>query len=757
MDKTLFIDKLTVIPCVHDYDYIYTPNINTYFLLVNKKKLLGKLVSNIDTILKIFFTFNNTLTINSSVSTIVDKVEDANMIVYKNIVELINIDTIDKLVFKYNEFTLNQTIQTHKLIFGKHKIKKLKIRFKKIQLDYSNLSKKYIFKKNNYYQITRKEFNYHRGIVEHVNSDINIYFSKPLIQCICYYVDGVTDKDVIIFYKSLDNKNINIENIINSIQIERKILIGRNNKTTSYIEVMNYYYVLGKCNRLLGNRFIETLWDKYLLLSENFLTNIRYCDDKLIRLIMFWYGNNKTNIDIQKIQKYIRYIDKSNMPKIMLVSKCLNSYGGNQKTSLQIYNILTKNNYNVKIICIKPFDIIPNIHNNDVIITTKKNIHTIINNSDAQYVIVNKLNEYFDMSDKINIPSIIITHNSLDPFNNIIDNTISKILTVNYDHISQFYDNKFNVSISRYINYIDTIPEKYIKKKKQTKQLLFVGRLSKEKNINILIEAWKKVMKNRNDLQLIIVGSGDKKYIYKYKNIKYIGHQNFTVIESLLLNSDYLLLPSTTEGLSFSILEAMSYGVPIIASDIIGSNELVINEKTGFLFKLFGYDEEKFNVTNDWSIFKSIDNEDNINKSVNALAETIQKAYSIDIYTYDNMSRKCYDIVKSIYSYENSEKLLLYNLKHNKNILHITNIINNTKNDIYDMKKIENKLIESNYTIIIKIDIDISSTLSNVYRIKQECEINSIKKIVDPDCNYIMFPFHIGKTIHTSSIRDILF
>ena len=49
--------------------------------------------------------------------------------------------------------------------------------------------------------------------------------------------------------------------------------------------------------------------------------------------------------------------------------------------------------------------------------------------------------------------------------------------------------------------------------------------------------------------------------------------------------TDIFILPSLREGLPTVVIEAMSYGLPVIATDVGGTSELLINGETGFLIK----------------------------------------------------------------------------------------------------------------------------------------------------------------------------
>lgn len=122
-------------------------------------------------------------------------------------------------------------------------------------------------------------------------------------------------------------------------------------------------------------------------------------------------------------------------------------------------------------------------------------------------------------------------------------------------------------------------------------KLLFLGEIGDRKGIFDLVEVLKK---NRNffkdKIHLVIGGNGDVKRLIKFieKNnlqslITYKGWVSGAKKHMLLLNCDLYILPSYNEGLPISILEAMSYSLPVISTDVGGISEVIHNEVNGFL------------------------------------------------------------------------------------------------------------------------------------------------------------------------------
>lgn len=132
----------------------------------------------------------------------------------------------------------------------------------------------------------------------------------------------------------------------------------------------------------------------------------------------------------------------------------------------------------------------------------------------------------------------------------------------------------------------------------------YLGRLSDEKGLEILIEASNKLLKNKYDHELMIAGDKDdkrfqkyiKKLFYKSKNnnrIKFIGKINELDKSNFFNNLDIFILPSINSFEAFGIvqLEAMSYGIPVLASNIIGVRSIIKKTKNGFLFESKNIDD----------------------------------------------------------------------------------------------------------------------------------------------------------------------
>jgi glycosyltransferase involved in cell wall biosynthesis len=117
--------------------------------------------------------------------------------------------------------------------------------------------------------------------------------------------------------------------------------------------------------------------------------------------------------------------------------------------------------------------------------------------------------------------------------------------------------------------------------------ILFVGRLTPEKGCHDLLEAFKKL-----DTPYKLVFVGDSTYAQDYVDrlkqdesdlIQFLGFQTGETLSELFSNAYIYVLPSSIEGLSISLLEAMGYGNCVLTSDIPENVELV--GEHGFTFQ----------------------------------------------------------------------------------------------------------------------------------------------------------------------------
>lgn len=165
------------------------------------------------------------------------------------------------------------------------------------------------------------------------------------------------------------------------------------------------------------------------------------------------------------------------------------------------------------------------------------------------------------------------------------------------------------------------------KRNKSTKcNLLFLGKIEQLKGIYDLLEVLYQNKQNFSDkIELHIGGGGEvdklKELISEYELENMVCYEGFVSgnkKEALLNNCDAYILPSYTEGLPVSILEAMSYGKPILSTPVGGIPEVV--KDNGILF-------EPGDLTAIGKAIELIANDESQRKEMGLKSEEIIKAY----------------------------------------------------------------------------------------------------------------------------------
>lgn len=198
-------------------------------------------------------------------------------------------------------------------------------------------------------------------------------------------------------------------------------------------------------------------------------------------------------------------------------------------------------------------------------------------------------------------------------------------------------------------NSIDDIPNEISNLKNNS--LIAIGRLSKEKGFSDLIDIFKQLNDINPNYTLDIVGDGleydnlfnkIKEYKLEDKIILH-GYQNKEYINKLLLESSIYLMTSYEESFSLVVLEAFSYGVPVIAFDSsLGPREL-ITKKTGYLIKDRNYKEmvnKIIDLTNNKELIKEM--------GKNAHLESYKYSKEIIKKQWDRIIKQVYNMKKRV-------------------------------------------------------------------------------------------------------------
>lgn len=109
----------------------------------------------------------------------------------------------------------------------------------------------------------------------------------------------------------------------------------------------------------------------------------------------------------------------------------------------------------------------------------------------------------------------------------------------------------------------------------------FCGRIGREKDLPTLIKAFRRVQ-HKHDAQLLVVGAGIEEKAFRNPRIKLTGATDNVV--PYLQAMDIFVLPSLTETSSLATMEAMSCGLPVIATPVGAIKDYIEDGVNGFLF-----------------------------------------------------------------------------------------------------------------------------------------------------------------------------
>ncbi|MFO8048259.1 MAG: glycosyltransferase, partial [Desulfosudaceae bacterium] len=118
-------------------------------------------------------------------------------------------------------------------------------------------------------------------------------------------------------------------------------------------------------------------------------------------------------------------------------------------------------------------------------------------------------------------------------------------------------------------------------------KLLYVGRISREKNLQVLASVMRKIRQVRNDVALIVVVEGP--YLEEMQAelvdlpVIFTGYLSGDALAQAYASSDIFLFPSTVDTMGNVVVEAQASGVPVIVTDKGGPSENMIDQETGYV------------------------------------------------------------------------------------------------------------------------------------------------------------------------------
>lgn len=280
--------------------------------------------------------------------------------------------------------------------------------------------------------------------------------------------------------------------------------------------------------------------------------------------------------------------------------------GGSNIWAINIYKTLVNIGFDVKIYC----NYISDNANKNIYIDNFDNDDILTNMTENElfnYIIVNNINYIIETTTMFSSKCLsilknyahlsILSHSDIAYINDYIfknKHLFDKIIVVNNCTIKKF--KKYNINNITFLpNYIYNYA--YCDNKKVNKRFGIISRLSPDKNLIMVLYAFKDILSLYSDYQFHIVGEDDEstmKTIHYYikkldleKNIIVHGYQKHVV--NFYHDLDFIILPSVSEGCSYNLLEAALTGTPIICSDVGGNKEIV--GKHAVLFTLRGIND----------------------------------------------------------------------------------------------------------------------------------------------------------------------
>jgi N-acetylglucosaminyldiphosphoundecaprenol N-acetyl-beta-D-mannosaminyltransferase len=271
--------------------------------------------------------------------------------------------------------------------------------------------------------------------------------------------------------------------------------------------------------------------------------------------------------------------------------------------------------------------------NSDIIISTRVEFTEIIN-------------KYY----KGNAVTISQEHNHHNNNQKYINRIINSLENIDYfmpvsKKLTKFYKNKVKGKTKVIYGQLclDYIPEK--ESKKNTKDIISIGRLSEEKGYLDLIDVFKMINEEDNECILHIIGDGVEREKIENKikelnledKVNIYGFKEKDFIHEKLYDMSLYLMTSYFESFGLVLLEASSYGIPCIAFDSAeGATEIINDDVDGYLIK----DRNKEEMKN-----KALELLNNKKKLATFGHEARIKSMN---YSYENTKEKWLGIIEDI-------------------------------------------------------------------------------------------------------------
>ncbi|HMA04137.1 MAG TPA: glycosyltransferase [Gemmatimonadaceae bacterium] len=125
----------------------------------------------------------------------------------------------------------------------------------------------------------------------------------------------------------------------------------------------------------------------------------------------------------------------------------------------------------------------------------------------------------------------------------------------------------------------------------ESMEVVFISRLHPVKNVELLLDAWGLVRRQRPNARLTIAGDGDAAYVRTLERkstalsagARFVGHVSASSKTELLLSAAVFVLPSLHENFGIAVLEALAAGVPVVITPEVQLSSFVIDPSLGIV------------------------------------------------------------------------------------------------------------------------------------------------------------------------------
>jgi glycosyltransferase involved in cell wall biosynthesis len=119
--------------------------------------------------------------------------------------------------------------------------------------------------------------------------------------------------------------------------------------------------------------------------------------------------------------------------------------------------------------------------------------------------------------------------------------------------------------------------------------IIFVGRVIFAKGVQDLLVSYRDLRARAIDIHLTIVGDGAYRQELErqadHNGVCFVGELGHAGVMKALKEADIFVNQSYSEGLPTSVMEAASVGLPIIATDVGGTREIITHDESGLLYE----------------------------------------------------------------------------------------------------------------------------------------------------------------------------